>query len=539
MSSKMREKVRERGSDFLGQNRFDFRDNLVSIFVDNLHPKADLLCLWGCFKTFGKVRDIHLSAANINRKRCFAFVRFQTLEEASRVAEMTRGMHIYGWPITAKVAMYGWKRRKALAPNRTEWKKREGTLGEGYSKVKDKEWVQNRGSLSFVEVVKGNQRKLQVNEEEKEEKGLTLVLNRDITDRRWLDCCAVGELRTFACIDRVTKRLNDRGFSFTSRGVPMCCWNERFFKKVGNLLGEFLLIEEDTAQRRGLDRGKILVTMHVDQPCPKRVQIVEGLWSFFISIEKEDSPVAFDWLMETMGLQVVAPVPERKYDFPIAEYNSNFVESGEDYGGLKRLVSENRRKATFDSDKSYTGSMEKWTKVRGKKVVRDEVRRCGCGNYVKSDGEAGQYNKGNNLAKGNEVLVRSSHRRPTHQASVNGKLNLEKTCGITNSGFLEVCGSPSSSESEWDHYWKPGMLRGESSKLKIKGKNGSGLQDSLSGKGPQIYEANPSPAKPHENPTRCDTVEVVSKGPSHITVRQENYTGGKFQNKREESSVSL
>ncbi|KAK3206426.1 hypothetical protein Dsin_020472 [Dipteronia sinensis] len=131
-------------------------------------------------------------------------------------------------------------------------------------------------------------------------------MNRKIADSRWLDRCAVGVLKTFSSVDRVNKRLRDRGFSFTSkylggklmlwsfetehesegfvrsnffwedtfismekgysslayrtrlvwaniRGTPMSHCNETFFKKIGDLLGEFLLIEDDTAQRRRLD----------------------------------------------------------------------------------------------------------------------------------------------------------------------------------------------------------------------------------------------------------------------------------------------
>ena len=109
----MREVFRERGSDSARvEKRRDFRDNLHSIFVDNLNEKVDLLCLWGLFKTFGKVRDIHLSEANMGRKRGFASVRFATLEEARRVAEKTKGMHVYGWPIDVKVAQFGWNHRR-------------------------------------------------------------------------------------------------------------------------------------------------------------------------------------------------------------------------------------------------------------------------------------------------------------------------------------------------------------------------------------------------------------------------------------------
>ena len=104
----MRENARERNAAFTrNDHRGDFRDNLFSIFVDNLNEKVDYECLWGLFKPFGKVRDIYLSAGKINRSSKFAFVRFDTAEEAVKVAEITNGMHVYSWPIMTKVATKG------------------------------------------------------------------------------------------------------------------------------------------------------------------------------------------------------------------------------------------------------------------------------------------------------------------------------------------------------------------------------------------------------------------------------------------------
>lgn len=62
-------------------------------------------------KDCGLVRDIHLSSKLRNRRSCYAFVRFATLDEAERVARITNGMHVYGWPILAKVANLDWNRR--------------------------------------------------------------------------------------------------------------------------------------------------------------------------------------------------------------------------------------------------------------------------------------------------------------------------------------------------------------------------------------------------------------------------------------------
>ncbi|KAK3221127.1 hypothetical protein Dsin_015097 [Dipteronia sinensis] len=112
-----RENPRERSVESWDQaRRADLRGNLHSIFVDNLNQQADLPCLWGVFKCFGRVRDIYLPAANRSRRSGYAFVRFATLEEAQRVTEMTNGMHIYGWPIKVSVAQYGWKNRRLKSP---------------------------------------------------------------------------------------------------------------------------------------------------------------------------------------------------------------------------------------------------------------------------------------------------------------------------------------------------------------------------------------------------------------------------------------
>ncbi|KAK3205846.1 hypothetical protein Dsin_019892 [Dipteronia sinensis] len=111
----MRENRGERRSGAIGQGRLrDFRENLVSIFVDNLNQQVDQPFSWNLFKVFGRVRDIYLSTATVHRKIGYAFVRFGTIEEARRMAEKTNDMHIYGWSIRAKMAQNGWKFRKLV-----------------------------------------------------------------------------------------------------------------------------------------------------------------------------------------------------------------------------------------------------------------------------------------------------------------------------------------------------------------------------------------------------------------------------------------
>ncbi|KAK3226180.1 hypothetical protein Dsin_006042 [Dipteronia sinensis] len=140
-----REKVSERSSYFLGfggkkyaaagdhgerkhsTRRKDFRENLFSIFIDNVNPKVNVACLWEVFKVFGRVREFFLSTQKGARQSCFAFIRFDSLEEASKVANKVDGMHVYGWPIRAKIAEYGWKSRNIQ-------EKRKMDANKGYEK---------------------------------------------------------------------------------------------------------------------------------------------------------------------------------------------------------------------------------------------------------------------------------------------------------------------------------------------------------------------------------------------------------------------
>ncbi|KAK2659843.1 hypothetical protein Ddye_006376 [Dipteronia dyeriana] len=104
----MREKVRERSFGVLrNEARSDFRDHLFSIFIGNLNPTVDSGSLWEIFKPQGKVRDIFLSLKTNARKRVFAFVHYESEEEASRVVKKVDGMHVYGWPIKVKLTTFG------------------------------------------------------------------------------------------------------------------------------------------------------------------------------------------------------------------------------------------------------------------------------------------------------------------------------------------------------------------------------------------------------------------------------------------------
>ena len=43
---------------------------------------------------------------------CFGFIHFDTMEESTKVVKLVDGMLIFGWPIRAKKAFFGWNCRR-------------------------------------------------------------------------------------------------------------------------------------------------------------------------------------------------------------------------------------------------------------------------------------------------------------------------------------------------------------------------------------------------------------------------------------------
>ncbi|KAK2652393.1 hypothetical protein Ddye_012249 [Dipteronia dyeriana] len=147
--------------------------------------------------------------------------------------------------------------------------------------------------------------------------------NDQNNEDEWLSRCVIGILKYFANVESVNLRLSSRGFSFSStylgdklvlwcfdldlerdgfvknrffwddrfspmakwsskftpqacmvlircEGVPMRFWKEDFFMKLGWLLGEPLMIEEDTVMKRRFDRGNFLLLVPKDLACPDK-----------------------------------------------------------------------------------------------------------------------------------------------------------------------------------------------------------------------------------------------------------------------------
>ncbi|KAK0597186.1 hypothetical protein LWI29_022715 [Acer saccharum] len=74
------------------------------------------------------------------------------------------------------------------------------------------------------------------------------------------------------------------------RGIPLHCWCEEFFKRLGWAVGEPLLVDEETLKRKKLDYGKILVLIPYGQSCPDGIKVISGSSSFSVAVWENPVP---------------------------------------------------------------------------------------------------------------------------------------------------------------------------------------------------------------------------------------------------------
>ncbi|KAK2648320.1 hypothetical protein Ddye_015809 [Dipteronia dyeriana] len=414
----------ERSSGYYGwERKRDFRDNLHSIFIDNLNDKIDLLCLWGLFKTFGKVRDIYLAEANKNRIRGFAFVRFATLVEARRVAGMTKGMHVYGWPIEVKVALYVWNSRRTQGVAAAERRAKNGHGSDGEHRDGQLWDVRrangkHRDNISFAEVVRDERQKEKrdvnheftklVREERQKEKGVcnleeleTLVLNRMISEKTW---------------------------------IPLNYWNESFVLLIGNRLGNTLHIEKDTRLKRRMDRGKLLIAISNDRLMSKRLKI-----------EMDALSLDCQWIVEKLSLKVEGSSEEEAQDFEFE-----------------------KKKCSWQADTRGKESMEQRDLLGGRKTVWNYQKEGNIGSLSKVRCDCTEIGAKD---KGKAVYVTKSKKRPTLVTCMEGKLDLQKKKVESDKGDVVSSWSTSlDSDTEEGQMMDFGKKMGDCSNVKQVGK---------------------------------------------------------------------
>ncbi|KAK3189028.1 hypothetical protein Dsin_028589 [Dipteronia sinensis] len=148
---------------------------------------------------------------------------------------------------------------------------------------------------SFTEEVKDFQSKRVCKVEGAEVKELVMSWNNLNNEDAWLSRCAVGTLQLIPKIKLIW---------INCIGVPLRFWNSSFFTKLGWLVGELILVEEVTLNKRRFDRGKILVLLQHNQFCPKKIKIKVDSGAFEVETFEDSLPVDSLSTAKLLGLEV-------------------------------------------------------------------------------------------------------------------------------------------------------------------------------------------------------------------------------------------
>ncbi|KAK3224853.1 hypothetical protein Dsin_004715 [Dipteronia sinensis] len=278
----------------------------------------------------------------------------------------TNGMQVYGWPIYTKLAAYGWKTR-SYKPTKQRFRNREEGRQHGQNLVR-KEKTRHR---SYAEIVRGHREEGHNNKEK--EKGATVVDGLDFrkNDQVWLSCSAVGILKDFKEVSRVKTRLQNGGIEFTStylgdkcilwcfdcelikdrfikdrglwddcfsimvgwsevlsthaklawincKDIPIACWPQAFFMKLGWQIDEPLLVDDNIVNRVHLDKGRVLVLIPHQQPVSAKVKIIGGTKTYVVKVEEDVNTVDIGWIENLLALKKNR-VPKDRNRTPVKE----------------------------------------------------------------------------------------------------------------------------------------------------------------------------------------------------------------------------
>ena len=188
-------------------------------------------------------------------------------------------------------------------------------------------------------------------------------------------------------------------------GVPLSCWCNSFFKKLGGKVGEVIWIEEDTESKIRFDLGRILVIAPVDSNVSCEVKVNIGNHLFPVKLVEHQAPVTDRWVNKVLGLMPgVLNLNQNTswgvFDQAIAGEQVYFDDVGNGVGGkaggTKKVVSNSR------------GMKE------SRQVVREKSSRSSLPAWKQRDDRKGYANKGKGM------WIHSQKPNPRHQYRYGG-----------------------------------------------------------------------------------------------------------------------
>ncbi|KAK3222667.1 hypothetical protein Dsin_009692 [Dipteronia sinensis] len=406
------------------------------------------------FRVFGRVRDVFLSSRVSGRRSNFAFIRFHTMEEARKVAQSTHGMHIYGREIVSKVASHGWEMRRSVDRQRSRGSPIQKRTNERDSRPNG-DYNFASGKKSYAGAVGGVRPYKDRGDGSENSKMISISVEGLQPDEDWLKRRAVGALKVFANISDVNQNLVRRGIPFSTAysgdksiiwsfqsekhrdyfiknqllwkigfssmvksgdsvipqarmawiscsGVPLTWWIKPFFMRLGWIIGEPLLVDDNTKYRNRCDRGRFLALIPHNQSCPSKIRVIDGRRSFSVTLSEEATLCDEQWIRSFLGL--------KKKEEVLSE-----LKSGNTISMVVREATRNNGDR-LDRGNEVGGTDNEMT---GVKKAEPKVNFSG---FPKVLGRHAT------LDKGKQVAMRKTRFKLTPRTDPHAKIDLEKRC---------------------------------------------------------------------------------------------------------------
>ncbi|KAK8501939.1 hypothetical protein V6N12_019677 [Hibiscus sabdariffa] len=111
----------------LSFNKWEAREGVISLFVENLPERLHWKGFWFAFARHGDVMSVYIARRRSRGGKRFGFVRMKNSEEADRVIQRLNGATLYGSRLVVKIARdkqgQSWERNTTGKSHSTDYKK--------------------------------------------------------------------------------------------------------------------------------------------------------------------------------------------------------------------------------------------------------------------------------------------------------------------------------------------------------------------------------------------------------------------------------
>ncbi|KAK1583416.1 hypothetical protein Q3G72_023611 [Acer saccharum] len=354
-------------------------------------------------------------------------------------------MHVYGWPITSKVASYGWNRRRTAEGFRAQ----DGFAGRDKEARRGPPEQTNISQKTFVEAVKINREKEDsLTGTGSGQKEVSMFWSRHQREEIWLRSCAMGTLKSFTNVDCVNERLNNRGFQFSSHfmGSKFVLWRfESEIDKEGFINNRFFWEDRFASMRNWSDTPipnmrLVWISCTGEELVSTNVKVDVGNGSFTVRVIEKATQVDGKWVEQYLGLQTMV----KQVSYNHSRRNFPCEEDDRETVGVK-LGSRWQERGMDCEDQEVTKG-ETRCRDKGRKVVERKKKETDISSMDMSEFEFSFSNlhRKNNRGKGKKKCV--PKKRKTVQRESLGKLWIGgEKC---QRGRVEVSDSTSTSVEE-------------------------------------------------------------------------------------------